>query len=584
MTPQMISALDILNVVNPQQDVRKYLKWCFSHLSEAERDEVATAYLSSRPAAVSTAVAVAEQPESAPEVVTDQQVLDKITSDGVSFLHTLRDAKLSAEIIIEQNKMLLWASDLTVAEIEHGFKMTAPAKPKLNLNAKVETNRKQEPNPFLPTPERLTQLIAIEESQREAEETRIREEMEKSPLLAYPKFPSWVFRGSSIYEGLVKPVCDVNHREAEFMFMPALGMLLNYIGGRVRIKSNPGLPLTTFMISVGKKGALAKSSCINDAINYFRDAGIVTYGNPTMTNAEAQSLVWTAGSPEGLGKQMAKMNCKNGILFYDELGKMSAKAGIQGSNLLNDLLTMYEAGMWSNAVKSKKDTFMFEPGSYCISLFTCCTDRSFPRKWAQLQAGDTGLKDRFYFLFQPRELKARRTYTYVETSMNAVITRRLIDKAMSQGVYELDDMESLARALDKKALETRGELRAEKWGLALAIDLGRDSIDEDCTERGLAIEAYNEQVKRYLTIVDAENKYGAAQMQIVGLLQKQTNFQMPKHELERTMHFMRYAVGGWADIYGGLMKAGIIREVGQGKKGSPVMVQLIRVIFLDDDE
>ena len=170
------------------------------------------------------------------------------------------------------------------------------------------------------------------------------EQQERAVVKAipYPVFPDskWLFGGCSIYEGFVKPICDANpSRRAEFMMLPALTILLNYIGTKVRIEYK-GLIPSIYLVLVARKGRLFKSSSIQDAIEYLQYAGIVNYANQGTRNAEGKSLVWTAGSPEGLGMEMSRTNCKNSILFYDELATLSKKASIEGSNLGSSLATM----------------------------------------------------------------------------------------------------------------------------------------------------------------------------------------------------------------------------------------------------
>jgi len=51
-----------------------------------------------------------------------------------------------------------------------------------------------------------------------------------------PVFPQWVMEGTSLYEGLVAPAIERSSHHPEFIFMPAVQMMLNYLSGRVGIK------------------------------------------------------------------------------------------------------------------------------------------------------------------------------------------------------------------------------------------------------------------------------------------------------------------------------------------------------------
>src|SRR5262249_34771299 len=76
------------------------------------------------------------------------------------------------------------------------------------------------------------------------------------PITPYPVFPLDIMRDTSIFEGLVKPVCEQNSRYPEFMFLPAYTVLLNYLGGKVKVKDwgkDIILP-SIFLCMVGRKG------------------------------------------------------------------------------------------------------------------------------------------------------------------------------------------------------------------------------------------------------------------------------------------------------------------------------------------
>ena len=401
--------------------------------------------------------------------------------------------------------------------------------------------------------------------------------------LPYPKFPSWVFHNTSIYEGLVKPWCDVNTRYPEFMFMPAMTVLLNYVGTRVHIRDSRNIIPSLFMVLIGRKGKVIKSSSVKDAIRYFQQAGLTAHGSSGMTNADAKSTVWTVGSPEAFGLRMSRTNCKNGILYYDELSTLTNKASIDSSNLVGGLLTLYESQKFQNEVKSAKDSFSLEPDSYCASLIACCTDKNFLKHWGRLAGNSSGLNDRFFFLLQPEKLKDTERMIYVDTDMNAKNTRKLIDKAIAQDIYPFTDIRGLQTGIKGLGLENRAAIRVEKFALGFAIDLGYDEIDQECVERALALAKYEKEVKKYLMPFEASTKEGGIQMEILHVLAKH-NCRMVRRDLDREMHAVRYGTFVWNAAYKGLLSAGYIREEGGGTKGEPIHTILLRALDEEDDE
>jgi hypothetical protein len=395
----------------------------------------------------------------------------------------------------------------------------------------------------------------------------------KIAKIGYPKFPDWVFKGTSLYEGAIKPVCAVNSRYPEFMFMPGVALMLNYLALKVNIKGKKLIP-SLYIVCIGRKGKVIKSSSADDMVQYLKDAGVVGYGGPGVRNAEGHSLVWTIGSPEGLGLEMTRTNCKNAVLFYDELSALTSKAGIEGSSLATSLLTMYESGNFSNVIKSRRESYNFDPRTYCTSLIACTTDQNFHKNWARLAGGSSGLDERFFFLYQPEILSEVTPYQYVNTVEAAQVTKKLLEKAVQQAVYSFDDTTPLD--MKANALGNRVEVRAEKFALYFAVDLGKDSVDEDCVERALALSEYELSVKKYLKTFEASTVEGSLQNELIQLLQRNGG-SVTEREMNRVMHPERHGTSLWFKVYEGLIRAGWIMEVGNGVKGDPKRIQLMQL-------
>lgn len=410
------------------------------------------------------------------------------------------------------------------------------------------------------------------------------EELPTFEDIPYPKFPHWVMEGSSLYEHFVKPVCAVNSRIPYFMWIPAMQLLLNYIGPKIKIKTGFGpRPFrgSIYTVIIGRKGRTNKSSSVDDAMSYFHYAGALNHASRDVKNADGKILTWTAGSPEGLGIEMQRANCKNAVLFYDELSQLVSKAGIDTSSLSSALLTMYEAKKFSNTVKSGKESYSLDPDSYCMSLIACTTDKKFSELWSNLAGDDTGLNDRFFFVIQPEPLPEPLLQQYVNTSMGSIETKKLIDKAITKGEYEYEASDNPhLKAL--VAVENRYAARAEKWALALAVDLGLDMIDDDCVERAVAIVNYEIAVKKYLQSYESTTREGQIQQEVRRNLEMSKG-RMQKRDLLRKMNYDRFGTTLWGQAYGGLLKHGIIREEGSGVRGEPVFIQLLVKREVSDD-
>ena len=398
------------------------------------------------------------------------------------------------------------------------------------------------------------------------------EETVSFEAIKYPVFPHWVMEGTSIYEGFAKPYCAHNSRIDYFMWAPAAALMMNYLGTKISVPFSSWKP-SFYVVLIGKRGTTNKSSCMKDAISYFTYAGILAHYSKSMKAAEGRSLVWEVGSSEGLGTDMMRTNCKNVVLFYDELSALISKARIEGSSLYSTLLKMYDSNNFANSIKAKKDTYEIEEGTYCASLITATTDKMFTELWSQLVGEDSGLNDRFTWILQPEELPKKRLEHVVDFHEAALITRKFIDKAVTRGKYEFFDKTPLQKVLTM--YDNRAAARAEKWALYFAIDLGLSEIDEDCVERGIEMVKYEYATKDYLQIFEAKNDESQIQQSILRIMKKNGGA-MIKRDIERGLNAGQYGLTVWNKAYWALLNAGYIMESGRGVKNSPKMVHMLR--------
>lgn len=390
---------------------------------------------------------------------------------------------------------------------------------------------------------------------------------------AFPEFPKYVFAGTSVYEGFVKPWCDYNAFVDYFMWLPAMALLLNYLGEKIKIKNPFGERVfhgNIYMVLVGKRGETLKSTSIEHAMHYFQLMGCLGDGDQNKT-AEGRSLVWTPGSAEGLGLDAQKTNCKNIVMYYDELKKLTDKAGIENSSLRAELLTLYGSQKFGNTIKVAKQKYNIEAGTYSASLLTCCTDTMFPELWSRMAANDSGLNDRMFFAFQPEVQIKKKLPIDISTVLGAQKTRMLLDKACTQNAFEIQD-EGNPHLQHLIARGNRYADRAYKWAIGIAVDLGLEVVDDECIERGCDIVKYEIAVKNYLKSYEANNKEAALQLKIRAALEMRGG-QMSERDLKHTCHSDRTTF--WNAAFYGLQKANIIRIEGTGVRGDPKIIQLL---------
>jgi len=395
--------------------------------------------------------------------------------------------------------------------------------------------------------------------------------------IEYPVFPHWIMEGTSIYEGFAKPYCEKNSRIDYFMWAPCAAMMMNYLGTKIIVPYSSWKP-SFYIVLIGRRGQTNKSSSMKDGMRYLNFGSVLTHYSKSLKNADGKSVVWEAGSAEGLGTDMMRINCKNAILFYDELSALVSKARIEGSSLYSALLKLYDSNNFGNSVKTKRDAFEVEEGTYCATIITATTDKKFMELWSQLAGEDTGLNDRFTWILEPKELPRKRLEHVVNFNEAALVTRKFIDKAVEKKTYQFFDKTPLMKTLE--LYDNRAAARAEKWALYFAIDLGLQEIDEDCVERGIEMVKYEYTVKDYLEVTDAKNDESAIQQGVVRLLKK-NGLVMEKRDVERALNAYKYGLSIWNKSYYALVNSGFIVEEGRGVKGDPRMVRLLRTMNRD---
>jgi hypothetical protein len=368
-----------------------------------------------------------------------------------------------------------------------------------------------------------------------------------------PDFPFWVMTGTSLYENLVKPATAGSARHAEFVFMPAMIAVMNYLSGRVSLE-NEEINMVQFLGLISPPGDYVKSGSCKIAFNYCEAAGLLWAKKPAF-NAEGKIVVASVGSSEGFGKEMHGLKAEHAILFYDELGNFANKAAIENSSFSSHLLSMAERGLFENVVKNRKDCFSFAADSYSFSWIWCATTKGFPRHWSKISGLSSGLDDRMVFVLHDGSQKTGKN-TKIDLT-KAIETRMRIDKAIDSRVFRFEDPETADAMFSGLNGNLRSENRAKAFALFFAVDLGKEEIDGICCERGIALANYAYQLNKYLEPVEADNPEARLECLIVSTLRKHKGM-MSRRELKRFMHSDRYGERMWEGSYSRLIRSRLI--------------------------
>lgn len=389
----------------------------------------------------------------------------------------------------------------------------------------------------------------------------------------YPKFPDWVMDGTSLGDGLARPICAENNSYPEFIFMPAMLMMMNYMAFKVEIKDRKLIP-NMYMALIGAPEVTFKTTGVKQAVAYLQPIGMVDYANGS--KAEGKSLIVEAGSTEGLGLMMKETTCRNVILWYDEFETFVTKATIDRSSMMGHLLSIYDASMFSNRKSSKREFFTHPANEYCGSFIACCPDETFTELWAKLpNSGDSGWKSRFFFVLQPEEFKDITGEVYVDTANGAVLTRKRMNAAMQQKTFEITNPQMIAAKIKELGLKPRYIKLVEKMALYFAIDRGFTEIEESCIERAVALVKYGMEVKNYFPTYESKNKEASLQQKITNKLM-QKGGSMGLRDLETALHKKRHGTTEWYRAFQGLIIDGQVQVVGKGEKGDQKEVILLQ--------
>jgi hypothetical protein len=401
-----------------------------------------------------------------------------------------------------------------------------------------------------------------------------------------PVFPIWAIQGTSIYENLVKPAVATSSKFEEFIFVPAMQVMMNFLSRKVNIELQP-TNLNMFVGLVSPYGEFFKSTSCGLAHKYFQYAAISSEASGSKSSESSVEtshvLISVSGSPEGFGLSMKKKNCRQSILFNDELGKFVSKAGIDSSSFSSDLLSWYGSGYFGNTVTNGKNNFAFETGTYTFGWLWATTDRGFNRHWPKLAGMSSGIEDRMFFVVSPEKPKPAGPYSDPDISMmeGALKTRALIDKAINQRLYRIEEPEMYAKRA--KGLDPRSFDLLKKLSLYLAVDLNLDVIDDDCMERARALVDYRNQAAAFLEPIEADNAEGRLMKEIVRELH-QNKGKMPYRDLCRDLDYRRHGMKLWKSAYYGLLNHGDIAEFQEVRTPGKRATRMVGLVKHEEDE
>jgi hypothetical protein len=158
-----------------------------------------------------------------------------------------------------------------------------------------------------------------------------------------------------------------------------------------------------------------------------------------------------------------------------------------------------------------------------------------------------------------------------DMSPGVELTKWRVKAAIDRRFFAAGDWTPFAEAIGH--LGVRPEIRAEKFALYFAIDLGRDSLDDDCKRRGIALAEYDLATKAWLSPIEAYTRQGQIQQEILLALER-AGGAMPYRDLQRTLHAPRLGTDIWNKAVKGLQESGRMRIAWGDRKTTRTMAYM----------
>jgi hypothetical protein len=398
-----------------------------------------------------------------------------------------------------------------------------------------------------------------------------------------PVFPEHVMFGTSLYENLARPICELNSKFPELIWMPAVQIMMNQMYGAV------GYELYTFSGNmflgiVSPPGKFFKSSSCKAAHNFCEQAGFCfTHNGDFGVSAGLRTVITQAGSSEGFGSVVwrltttASKGVARAIMFNDELGKLVAKINIENSSFASDMLSWKEHNSFANNTTTRgKVHFNFAPNTHCLGWLFCTTTTMFRNQWPRVAGIASGMLDRMFFLVTPKESRPITQERFVPLDWSQ--TKQRLDHAIIKGKYRLEiseEMNTKANQWD----DPRARAMVSDFALYFAVDLGRETVDLDCWSRAVELVQYRQAAIAFLKPIEAKNEVARLTQEIVQEI-RQHGGKMTRREFTQSMQPTRHG-DTWNKAYRLLVNWSMIREFEEpGQRGQvKKMIGLVKEEF-----
>ncbi len=317
-----------------------------------------------------------------------------------------------------------------------------------------------------------------------------------------------------------------------FSFLTCLGAILS---GRATCESELAPQPRLFTLILGESADDRKSTSISKTVEFFRES----------LYQGCLHISWGVGSAEGLVGLFDESNGGNKrvLLCLDEFKQFVSKTLIESSVLLPCVNTLYE----SNTFHSRTKSSAIALDDAHLSLLAASTIATYERTWTSAFF-DIGFTNRLLIIpgtasrkfaippmIPPKEkMKLRSNLGSILALVGEELRLSFTIEALRlyDGWYQNRQTSVHSKRLDTYAM---------RFMVLLAVNDGRDHIDDEIVRRSVRLVDWQLAIRRAFDPIDAENKVARLEAEISRVLLRKGP--LTKRELQQYAHAARY--GTW---------------------------------------
>jgi hypothetical protein len=375
------------------------------------------------------------------------------------------------------------------------------------------------------------------------------------------EFPNCIMSGvAKDFVDLHSPCLESPPQFGYMAFLTCLGSLVsNRLTLETGLKPQPRL----YTLLLGPSGASRKSTVMRVTIDFFK-----SYINGIQ--GQGFSVCSGVGSDIGLLEQLKDFD--KVLLHLDEFKQLTSKSGIQGSNLLPCIASLFDNSCYENRTKNEH----IKINDSHLSILAASTPETYESTWDP-EFTNIGLNNRLFIVpgegergdgFPP-VIQVQRI-TEVQMKLHAIL--RHVGQSMTLGISgSAKGLHSeWYQNLETSVYAQRLEAYALRLMCLIAVNDLKSEVDDETVKTAIALCDWQLEMRKLYTPVDADNTMARMEEKI--RRQLETKGKLTRRELSQYTNAGRSGIWYFDKALSNLEKSGEItrEEVGRTKTFSLV--------------